>query len=109
MGKNTIIREIIMDNLNADLDLLESLSKKISDLIYNNDFSQIPLIDIQRVALIKKIKESESQKNDIKKRIGKLVDHNLENVKSTEEKLKKISKNHNKFSKRLKAYSSIKY
>ena len=98
-----------MDNLNADLDLLESLSKKISDLIYNNDFSQIPPIDIQRIALIKKIKESESQKNDIKKRIGKHVDNNLENVKSTEEKLIKISKKQNKFSKRLKAYSSIKY
>ena len=91
----------MMNNLNADLDLLESLSKKISDLIYNNDFSQIPLFDSQRIALIKKIKESESQKNDIKKRIGKLVDLNIENVKSTEE-LKKISKNYNKFNKRLK-------
>ena len=94
-----------MDSINSDLDLLENLSKKISDLIYNNDFSQIPFIDAQRRALIKKIKESESQKNDIKKRIGKLVENNIENIKATENKLQNLSKNHNKFNKRLKAYS----
>jgi seryl-tRNA synthetase len=105
MGRNTIFREIMMDNFNRDLDLLENLSKKISDLIYNNDFSQIPFIDAQRRALIKKIKESESQKNDIKKRIGKLVENNIENIKATEKKLQNLSKNHNKFNKRLKAYS----
>ena len=105
MGRNTIFREIMMDNFNRDLDLLENLSKKISDLIYNNDFSQIPFIDAQRRALIKKIKESESQKNDIKERIGKLVENNIENIKATEKKLQNLSKNHNKFNKRLKAYS----
>ena len=105
MGRNTIFREIMMDNFNRDLNLLENLSKKISDLIYNNDFSQIPFIDAQRRALIKKIKESESQKNDIKKRIGKLVENNIENIKATEKKLQNLSKNHNKFNKRLKAYS----
>ena len=94
-----------MDNLNSDLDLLENLSKKISDLIYNNEFTQISFIDAQRRALIKKIKESESQKNDIKKRIGKLVENNIENIKATEKKLQNLSKNHNKFNKRLKAYS----
>ena len=66
-----------MDNLNSDLDLLENLSKKISDLIY--------------------------------KRIGKLLENNIENIKATEIKLQNLSKNHNKFNKRLKAYSSIKY
>ena len=95
----------MMDNFNRDLDLLENLSKKISDLIYNNDFSQIPFIDAQRRALIKKIKESESQKINIKKRIGKLVENNIENIKATEKKLQNLSKNHNKFNKRLKAYS----
>ena len=95
----------MMDNFNRDLDLLENLSKNISDLIYNNDFSQLPFIDAQRRALIKKIKESESQKNDIKKRIGKLVENNIENIKATEKKLQNLSKNHSKFSKRLKAYS----
>ena len=105
MGRNTIFREIMMDNFNRDLDLLENLSKKISDLIYNNDFSKNIFIDAQRRALIKKIKESDSQKNDIKKRIGKLVENNIENIKATEKKLQNLSKNHNKFNKRLKAYS----
>ena len=100
MGRNTIFREIIMDNLNRNLDLLENLSKKISDLIYNNDFSQISLIDAQRRALIKKIKEGESQNYEIKKRIGKLVENNIENIKATEKKLQNLSKNHNKFNKR---------
>ena len=99
----------MMDNLNSDLDLLENLSKKISDLIYNNEFSQISLIDAQRRALIKKITESESKKNAIKKRIGKILENNIENIKATENKLQNLSKNHDKFSKRLKAYSSIKY
>ena len=94
-----------MDNLNADLDLLENLSKKISDLIYNNEFSQISFIDAQRRALIKKIKESEGQKTNIKKRIGKLLENNTQNVKVVENKLLQMSKNHNKFNKRLKAYS----
>ena len=98
-----------MDNLNSDLDLLENLSKKISDLIYNNEFSLISSIDAQRRALIKKIIESESKKNAIKKRIGKLLKNNIENIKATENKLQNLSSNHNKFSKRLKAYSSIKY
>ena len=94
-----------MDSLNSDLDLLENLSKKISDLIYNNEFSQVSFIDAQRRALIKKIKESESQKTIIKKRIGKLLENNTQNVKDVENKLLQMSKNHNKFNKRLKAYS----
>jgi len=97
-----------MDNLSSDLDLLENLSKKISDLIYKNEFNQISFLDAQRKLLIEKIKESEIKKNHIKKRIGKLVENNLENIKSTEKKLQNLSKNHNKFNKRLKAYSMTK-
>ena len=94
-----------MDTFNSDLDLLENLSKKISDLIYNNEFSQISILDAQRKLLIEKIKESEIKKNQIQKRIGKLLENNLENIKVTEKKLQNLSKNHNKFHKRLKAYS----
>ena len=94
-----------MDSLSSDLDLLESLSKKISDLIYNNQFSEISYIDAQRKDLIKKIKESETKKKNIKERVGKLVQKNVEMIKSTEAKLQKLSKDHNKFNKRLKAYS----
>ena len=105
MGRNTIFSEIKMDNLNSDLDLLENLSKKISDLIYNNEFARISYLDAQRRKLIEKIKESQTKKNDIKKRINKLVENNFENIKLSEKKLQDLSVNHNKFNKRLKAYS----
>ena len=105
MGKNTINREIKMDSINSDLDLLENLSKKISDLIYENKFTQISEIDAQRKALIIKIMENESKKNKIKERIRKLIKNNTSMIEVSETKLKKLSKNHNKFSKRLKAYS----
>ena len=94
-----------MDSINSDLDLLENLSKKISDLLYNNQFSKISEIDIQRKALIEKIKESQLKKNNIKARISKLLDNNNSMVRSTEKKLYKLSKDHNDFNKRLKAYS----
>ena len=94
-----------MDSINSDLDLLENLSKKISDLLYNNEFSKISELDIQRKALIKKIKESQLKKNNIKARISKLLENNNSMVRSTEKKLYKLSKNHNKFNNRLKAYS----
>lgn len=105
MAKNTIFREMKMNSTNSDLDLLENLSKKISDLIYNNKFNQISEIDAQRNALIKKIKESESEKNKIKERIHKLVKNNISMIEESEKKLRILSKNHNKFNKRLKAYS----
>ena len=94
-----------MDSINSDLDLLENLSKKISDLLYNNEFSKISDIDIQRKALIKKIKESQLKKNNIKARISKLLDNNNSMIRSTEKKIYKLSKDHNDFNKRLKAYS----
>ena len=105
MGKNPICREMKMDSINSDLDLLENLSKKISDLIYNNKFNQISEIDAQRKALITKIIESESKKNKIKERIHDLVINNLRMIEESEKKLEILAKNHNKFSKRLKAYS----
>jgi len=108
MGRNTITEEIKMDNLKSELDLLESLSKKISDLIYKNEFAQISNLDTQRRKLIKKIMDSEISKNNIKKRIKSLVEKNVELVKTTEKKLHVLSKNHNKYNDRLKAYSFTK-
>ena len=97
-----------MNTINEDLDLLENLSKRISDLIHNNEFSQISLVDAQRRAIIEKVKKNDIEKIAIKKRIGNIIEKNVENIKITEEKLKKLSKNHNKINKRLKAYSLIK-
>ncbi|MDC0457154.1 hypothetical protein OAM56_04475 [Alphaproteobacteria bacterium] len=94
-----------MNSLNTDLILLENLSKKISDLIFNNNFSQISEIDTQRKVLIKKIMDSEIHKTNIKARISRLVENNNEMLLMSEKKLQKLSKNHNKFNKRLKAYS----
>ena len=94
-----------MDSINSDLDLLENLSKKISDLLYNNEFSQISEIDIQRKELIKKIQENQLKKNNIKARISKLLENNNSMVRSTEKKIHKLSKDHNDFNKRLTAYS----
>tara|TARA_Y100001933_G_C18625381_1_gene408115 strand:- start:98 stop:424 length:327 start_codon:yes stop_codon:yes gene_type:complete len=105
MGRNTIFREIKMDTLNSDLEMLENLSKKISDLIHDNEFANISYLDSQRRLLIEKIKNSEIKRVNIKNRIGKIVENNLENIKATEKKLQNLSKNHNKFNKRLKAYS----
>ena len=105
MGKNAIHREIKMDSINSDLDLLENLSKKISDLIYESKFNQISEIDAQRKALIIKIMENENKKNKIKERIRKLIKKNTSMIEVSETKLKTLSKNHNKFNKRLKAYS----
>ena len=94
-----------MDTLNSDLEMLENLSKKISDLIHNNEFANISYLDSQRRLLIEKIKNSEIKRVNIKNRIEKIVENNLENIKATEKKLQNLSKNHNKFNKRLKAYS----
>ena len=98
----------LLINLKVVFILCQSLSIKISDLIYNNEFNEISFLDNQRKLLIKKIKESEIKKNYIKKRIDKLVENNLENVRITERKLQSLYKSHNKFNKRLKAYSQIK-
>ena len=94
-----------MDTLNSDLETLENISKKISDLIHDNEFANISYLDSQRRLLIEKIKNSEIKRVNIKNRIGKIVENNLENIKATEKKLQNLSKNHNKFNKRLKAYS----
>ena len=105
MGRNTIFKEVGMGNINSDLEILEKLSKKISDLLYLNRYSEISEIDFQRIALIKKIKENEANKSAIKQRIEKLVKNNVALIEDTEKKIHKLSKNHNKFNKRLKAYS----
>ena len=94
-----------MDTLKSDLDLLENLSKKISDLIYNNEYSEIPEIDNQRQSLIKKIKESETHKRLIKQRVGQLIEKNVAIVRATEKKLHRLKKNQSKFNNRFKAYA----
>ena len=97
-----------MNNLESDLTLLENLSKKISDLIYDNQFAQISEIDKQRQAIIEKIKNSETSHLQIQSRISNLIINNNEMLANTKKKLKKLTKNREKFNKRLKAYSLTK-
>ena len=94
-----------MDTLNSDLQLLENLSKKISDLIYSNRYKQISELDEQRKEIIRKIKKSQIKKNEIKARIRLLAEDNTRMVQATERKMQLLQKNHNKFNKRLEAYS----
>ena len=105
MGRNTVFREVKMDTINSDLQLLENLSKKISDLIYSNKFKQISELDEQRKKIIRKIEKSQAKKNDIKSRIRYLAENNFKMIQATEKKLQALQKNYNKFNKRLKAYS----
>ena len=94
-----------MDTINSDLQILEDLSKKISDLIYSNRFKQIPKLDNQRKEIIRKIKASQTKNNEIKARICLLAEDNGKMIRTTEKELQALQKNHNKFHKRLKAYS----
>lgn len=94
-----------MDTLNSDLQLLENLSKKISDLIYLNRYKQISELDEQRKEIIRKIKKNQIKKNEIKARIRLLAEDNTRMVQATERKMQLLQKNHNKFNKRLEAYS----
>ena len=94
-----------MDTLNSDLQLLENLSKKISDLIYSNRYNQISELDEQRKEIIRKIKKSQIKKNEIKARIRLLAEGNTRMVQATERKMQLLQRNHNKFNKRLEAYS----
>ena len=94
-----------MDTLNSDLQLLENLSKKISDLINLNRYKQISELDEQRKEIIRKIKKSQIKKNEIKARIRLLAEGNTRMVQATERKMQLLQKNHNKFNKRLEAYS----
>ena len=77
-------------------------------LIYNNQFEHISEIDKQRQAIIEKIKNSETDHLQIKSRISNLINNNNEMLTNTANKLKQLTKNREKFSKRLKAYSLIK-
>ena len=86
-----------------DLNRLESLSRKIADLISNNKFEQILEFDHQRRKIIDKIK-NESRSFD-KNQINGIIDTNKCLVENVEDKMKNLTSNHNKFSKRIKFYS----
>ena len=77
MGRNTIFREINMDTLNCDLEMLENLSKKISDLIHNNEFANISYLDSQRRYWIFKTREVEKKTNFMLTKLSRKKMHGI--------------------------------
>jgi len=87
-----------------DLLQLELLSKKISDLIYSNDYEKIIELDIERKKIIKKIIKNEDSSIS-KNKVINMINKNTQLIEKVEDKMNALSSNHNKFSKRLQFYS----
>ena len=81
---------------------LEEISYKISDLINNSKFEEIPELDKRRNSIIEIIYKSNTK--DYSDRILKLINQNLQNIKDTESHLKKQKSNQNKYLNRILAY-----
>lgn len=81
---------------------LEEISYKISDLINNSKFEEIPKLDKRRNSIIEVIYKSNTK--DYSDRILKLINQNLQNIKDTESLLKKQKLNQNKYLNRIMAY-----
>ena len=81
---------------------LEEISYKISDLINNSKFEEIPELDKRRNSIIEIIYKSNTK--DYSDRILKLINQNLKNIKDTESHLKNQKFNQNKYLNRILAY-----
>ena len=83
---------------------LEMLSKKISDLIYSNDYEKIIELDIERKKIIKKIIINEDTSIS-KNKVIQMINNNTQLIEKIDDKMNNLSSNHNKFSRRLQFYS----
>ena len=92
----------MQDMVEKNLIELEEISYKISDLINNSKFEEIPKLDKRRNSIIEVIYKSNTK--DYSDRILKLINQNLQNIKDTESHLKKQKFNQNKYLKRILAY-----
>ena len=92
----------MQDFVEKNLIELEEISYKISDLINNSKFEEIPELDKRRNSIIEIIYKSNTK--DYSDRILKLINQNLQNIKDTESHLKKQKSNQNKYLKRILAY-----
>ena len=81
---------------------LEEISCKISDLINNSKFEDIPKLDKKRNSIIEIIYKSNTK--DYSNRILKLINQNLQNIKDTESQIKNKKINQNKYLNRILAY-----
>ena len=85
----------MQDIVEKNLIELEEISYKISDLINNSKFEEIPKLDKRRNSIIEVIYKSNTK--DYSDRILKLINQNLQNIKDTESHLKKQKFNQNKY------------
>jgi hypothetical protein len=92
----------MQDIVEKNLIELEEISYKISDLINNSKFEEIPKLDKRRNSIIEVIYKSNTK--DYSDRILKLINQNLQNIKDTESHLKKQKFNQNKYLNRILAY-----
>ena len=92
----------MQDMVEKNLIELEEISYKISDLINNSKFEEIPKLDKRRNSIIEVIYKSNTK--DYSDRILKLINQNLQNIKDTEFHLKKQKLNQNKYLNRILAY-----
>lgn len=92
----------MQDIVEKNLIELEEISYKISDLINNSKFEEIPELDKRRNSIIEIIYKSNTK--DYSDRILKLINQNLQNIKDTESHLKKQKFNQNKYLNRILAY-----
>ena len=84
-----------------ELNKLEDLSIKISDLINQNKFENILELDLQR----KKIIESITSPNlNHKKKIDQIISLNKKSIEDIENKITKLNINHYNSEKRIKTY-----
>ncbi len=92
----------MQDIVEKNLIELEEISYKISDLINNSKFEDIPKLDKRRNSIIEVIYKSNTK--DYSDRILKLINQNLQNIKDTESHLKNQKSNQNKYLNRIMAY-----
>ena len=92
----------MQDIVEKNLIELEEISYKISDLINNSKFEEIPKLDKRRNSIIEVIYKSNTK--DYSDRILKLINQNLQNIKDTESLLKNQKLNQNKYLNRIMAY-----
>ena len=89
-----------------DLNKLEDLSIKISDLIYENKFENILELDLQRKKIIESITTSPNLNH--KKKIHQIISLNNKSIENIENKITKLNINHYNSEKRIKFYSLTK-
>ena len=89
-----------------ELNKLEDLSIKISDLINQNKFENILELDLQRKKIIESI--TTSPKINHKKKIHQIISLNNKSIEDIENKITKLNTNHYNSEKRIKFYSLTK-